>query len=303
MNAKNKQSILIGLIGSGIGKSLTPPMHEHEGDMQGIRYLYRKIDLDVLQLGVDDLPDLLVAAERMGFSGLNITHPCKQAVVELLDELSDSAAKIGAVNTVVFRGGKRIGHNTDAWGFLTSFREEIAGSCRHDRIILMGAGGAGTAIAHALLTHTDTVLEIFDVDDGQATTLVDRLVSVYGKDRAMRCAGLADSIGQVDGIINATPVGMTSHPGCPMDTALLRPDLWVADIIYFPMETELVKAAAAAGCTVMRGGTMAVYQAVRAFERFTGIDPDAARMKAHFRSMLGQDDAKASVPKEAVVAR
>lgn len=302
MNSNNNESILIGLIGSGIGKSLTPAMHEREGDMQGIRYLYRKIDLDVLQLGVADLPDLLQAAERMGYTGLNITHPCKQAVVELLDELSESAGKIGAVNTVVFRDGKRIGHNTDAWGFLTSFRQEIAGSCAHDRMILMGAGGAGTAIAHALLINTNAVLEVFDVDDGHATALVDRLAEVYGEERAIRCTALADSIAGVDGIINATPVGMTAHPGCPLDVSLLRPDLWVADIIYFPMETELVQAATAAGCKVMRGGTMAVYQAVRAFERFTGIDPDAARMKAHFQSLVNPGAAPVKAPDEAVVA-
>lgn len=302
MNSNNSESILIGLIGSGIQKSLTPAMHEHEGDEQRIRYLYRKIDLDVLQLGVADLPDLLLAAERMGYTGLNITHPCKQAVVELLDELSESAAKIGAVNTVVFRDGKRIGHNTDAWGFLRSFKEEIAGDCRHDRIILMGAGGAGTAIAHALLINTKTVLEVFDVDDSSATALVDRLAELYGKDRAVRCTALADSIPAADGIVNATPVGMTSHPGCPLDVKLLTPDLWVADIIYFPMETELVKAATAAGCRVMRGGTMAVYQAVRAFERFSGIDPDAARMKAHFRSLVGQGNVTAKATKEAAVA-
>jgi shikimate dehydrogenase len=286
MKTQDRPSILIGLIGSGIGKSLTPPMHEHEGDQQGMRYLYRIVDLDKLGLGVDDLPALVEAAERMGFSGLNITHPCKQAVVPLLDELSDVAANIGAVNTVVFNDGRRIGHNTDAWGFMESFREEIAGSCPHERILLLGAGGAGTAVAHALLKRTDCALAITDTNTERATVLINRLKEVYGAGRADPARNVAQAVARADGIINATPVGMTLHPGCPIDKTLLRPDLWVADIVYVPMETELVRAATQAGCTVMRGGGMAVFQAVRAFEHFTGIHPDVARMKTHFASLL-----------------
>jgi shikimate dehydrogenase len=286
MKAQERPSALIGLIGSGITHSLTPAMHEREGDQQGIRYLYRTIDLEKLGLGVDDLPALLDAAERMGFTGLNITHPCKQAVVGLLDELSEVAAKIGAVNTVVFSAGRRIGHNTDAWGFMESFREEIAGQRPHREIVILGAGGAGTAVAHALLKHTHCRLAVVDLDTERAATLVSRLQEYYGNDKALLAADLAEHVAGADGVINATPIGMKLHPGCPLDPALLRPDLWVADIVYVPMETELVRLASRAGCTVMRGGGMAVYQAVRAFEHFTGVSPDIGRMKAHFESLL-----------------
>jgi len=288
MHSHERQSILIGLIGSGIGSSLSPAMHEREGEKQGMAYIYRTIDLEKLELGVSDLPDLLLAAERMGFTGVNITYPCKQAVVELLDELSDVAAKIGAVNTVVFSGGRRIGHNTDAWGFRESFKEEIAGSCVCDNILLLGAGGAGTAISHALLTNYDCHLEIFDTDHARAGEVSEHLCEVYGPDRATIAMSITESVARCDGVINATPVGMKLHPGCPLDTRLLRPDLWVADIIYFPLDTELVTAATDAGCTVMKGGGMAVFQAVRAFERFTGVVPDVDRMKAHFDSLVNR---------------
>lgn len=286
MNASERPSVLVGLIGSGIGSSLTPSLHEREGDEQRMRYLYRIIDLDAQRLGVADLPDLLLAAERTGFTGLNITHPCKQAVVGLLDELSGFAEKAGAVNTVVFSGGRRIGHNTDAWGFFESFRQEIAATCRYDRVLLLGVGGAGTAIAHALLGRTECALEIFDTDRARAQAFSDHLEAIYGQGRSVYSQSIADSLGRSDGIINATPVGMRHHPGCPMDTQLLRPDLWVADIVYVPMETELVTAATQAGCTVMRGGGMAVYQAVGAFELFTGVTPNVPRMQAHFESLL-----------------
>jgi len=286
MNAKARHSILIGLIGSGIGKSLTPAMHELEGRRQGMTYIYRIIDIDTLELDVADLPDLLVAAERMGYNGLNITHPCKQAVVPLLDEMSDAAARIGAVNTIVFRDNKRVGHNTDAWGFIKSFDEEIAGSRSVGNILLLGAGGAGTAIAHSLLMRHDCRLRIYDTDGPRAAEVAEILCGVYGNDAAVVVDDLGHAVEGSDGLINATPVGMKIHPGCPIDASLLRRDLWVVDVVYFPLETELVTAATKAGCTVVTGGGMAVYQAERAFEHFTGVQPDAKRMRTHFRSLV-----------------
>src|SRR5918995_3657620 len=113
---------LVGLIGAGIQASRTPAMHEREGAEQGLRYIYKLIDLQALNLGVEALPDLLLAAERMGFAGLNITHPCKQAVIPLLHDLSEDARVLNAVNTVVLRDGRRIGHNPDWWGLAESFR-------------------------------------------------------------------------------------------------------------------------------------------------------------------------------------
>ncbi|MDH4125824.1 MAG: shikimate dehydrogenase [Gammaproteobacteria bacterium] len=286
MGTRKHPSILVGLIGAGIGGSLSPAMHEHEGDMHGMRYQYKFIDLDKLNLDLGDLPELLLAAERMGFNGLNITYPCKQAVVQHLHELSDAAARIGAVNTVVFSNGRRVGHNTDAWGFFESFNEAIASHCEHDEILLLGAGGAGAAISHALLGKTNCSLEIFDTDPSRASGLVESLADVYGNGRAVASRDTADSVSRVNGVINATPVGMTRSPGYPIEPGLLRSDLWVADIVYFPIETKLVRAANDAGCTVMNGGGMAVFQAARAFEIFTGVRPDIKRMKAHFNTLV-----------------
>ncbi|MGE8485785.1 MAG: shikimate dehydrogenase [Pseudomonas sp.] len=278
--------VLAGLIGAGIQASRTPALHEHEGDAQGLRYLYRLIDLDQLKLDSGALPDLLMAAERMNFTGLNITFPCKQTIIPLLDELSPEARGIGAVNTVVFKDGKRIGHNTDCLGFAEGFRRGLQDVAR-ERVVQMGAGGAGAAVAHALLSEGVQLLSIFDVDHSRAQSLADNLNQHFGFGRAVAGHDLPGTLGQADGLVNTTPMGMKKLPGMPVPVELLRADLWVAEIVYFPLETELLRNARALGCRTLDGGNMAVFQAVKAFELFSGVVPDAQRMLAHFQSMNG----------------
>jgi len=280
----SRPSFLAGLIGSGIGASRTPPMHEREGDEQGLRYIYQNINLDRLGLGADALPDLLLAAERMGFAGLNITHPCKQAVVPLLDELSPDAQALGAVNTVVLRDGRRRGENTDWWGFAEAFRRNMADAPR-DHVVQLGAGGAGAAVAHALLTLGVERLVISDVDAGRATILAGSLCARFGADRATACTDLPAAMAAADGLVHCTPTGMAAHPGLPLPAALLRRALWVADIVYFPLETELLRTARALSCRTLDGGGMAVFQAVEAFRLITGVTPDPERMLRHFAEL------------------
>lgn len=279
-----KPRILAGLIGTGIQASRTPTLHEQEGDANGLRYLYSLIDLEPLHLDINALPDLLRAAEYMNFTGLNITYPCKQAILPLLDELSDEARGIGAVNTVVFKDGKRIGHNTDCLGFAEGFRRNLNDVPRQ-RVVQMGAGGAGAAVAHALLAEGVEQLSIFDVDPARARDLVDNLTQRFGSGRAQVGHALENAMAEADGLVNTTPMGMAKLPGMPVPAALLRAQLWVAEVVYFPLETELLRHARALGCRTLDGGNMAVFQAVKAFELFSGKVPDAQRMLAHFQSM------------------
>jgi shikimate dehydrogenase len=278
-------SILVGLIGAGIGASLTPAMHEREGAALGISYVYRRIDLDALGLTAAALPELLTAAERLGFDGLNVTYPCKQSVLPLLDELAPDAQAIGAVNTVVLRGGRRVGHNTDAYGFAAGVRHGL-GAARRERVLQLGAGGAGAAVAHALLAEGTRELAIVDLDSARAEALAARAIAQFPDRRVHALAAPPRSLEGYDGVVNTTPVGMKKLPGSPLPAALLRPETWVAEIVYFPLETELLRAARAAGCRTLDGGEMAVFQAVRAFELFSGVRPQAERMRAHFRSLL-----------------
>ncbi|MEU6248888.1 shikimate dehydrogenase [Glycomyces sp. NPDC047010] len=277
---------LIGLVGAGIGPSLSPALHEREAHELGLRYQYRRLDLLELGVGPDRIGDLLAAARLTGYTGLNVTHPVKQAVIAHLDALSEEAAVLGAVNTVLFKGGKAVGYNTDASGFARSAMGGLAGA-RLDRVVLLGAGGAGAAVAHALLGIGAGHVHVLDLDAHRSARLVDALGAHFGRERitAGPAGGFAAALEGADGLVHATPTGMAAHPGTAVPPELLHPGLWVAEVVYFPLETELLAAARAAGCRVLDGGRMAVYQAVDSFRLFTGTEPDADRMLRHFDAL------------------
>jgi len=280
--SRDPGAILVGLMGRGIQGSRSPIMHEREGRRVGISYRYILIDFDRLGLADSEVGAVVQAASKLGFAGLNVTHPFKQAVLSSLDALSPEADLIGAVNTVVMRDGRSIGHNTDSWGFAESLRRSGA-ALPIERVVLFGAGGAGAAVAHALDELGVGRLAIIDRDAERAEALADRL-----RNRSTRnieaSRDVEAEIARADGIVNATPMGMAPYPGTPFPPTLLSAGQWVADIVYFPERTELLRAAGEIGCRTIPGSGMAVYQAVRAFELFTGVKPDAASMVRHFEA-------------------
>jgi len=275
--------LLCGLIGAGIQGSRSPALHEAEAAAQGLRLAYKLIDLDVLGVGADALPGLLRDAARQGYCGLNITFPCKQSVMPLLDGISEQARVIGAVNTVVMAEGRLTGHNTDGPGWGWGFRRALPGADL-TRVVLLGAGGAGSACADAVLRLGARELVIVDCEVERSTELAARMNSIHGP-RCSETADIARALAGASGLIHATPTGMTKIPGMPLPGSLLRPGLWVSEVVYVPLETELLRIAKRAGCDVMDGGHMNVGQARDAFRLFTGREADAARMDAHFRSL------------------
>ncbi|WP_314178532.1 shikimate dehydrogenase [Streptomyces winkii] len=289
---------LTGLIGSGIGPSLSPGLHEREAERHGLRLLYRTIDLDTLPRAgggrvtarstAEATAELLRAAQLVGFDGLNITHPCKQAVLDHLDELAPEAAELGAVNTVVFRGGRSVGHNTDVTGFAQSFARGLPGAPL-DSVVQLGAGGAGAAVSHALLALGADRLTLVDTDTNRAGALATALNHRFGPDRVTAAgpAAVPDVLAGADGVVNATPVGMAAHPGLPLPAGLLRPELWVAEIVYRPLETELLREARALGCRTLDGGGMAALQAADAFRLFTGLEPHTDLMLDDLADLVG----------------
>ena len=279
---------LVGLVGTGVGPSLTPALHMAEARAHGLDYLYRTIDLDELHIAPTRIGEILSWARALGYDALNITHPCKQLVLEHLDEIDPTAAQLGAVNTVVFGpGGRALGYNTDTTGFAHGFTEGLPGA-RMDSVVLVGAGGAGVAVADALLRLGCGHLTVVDLDVERADHLARDLASRHPLARVEAAAfdKLSVLLPDSDGVVHATPTGMAAHPGMAFSADLLRPQMWVADIVYRPLNTALLRAARALGCRTLDGGHMAVYQATDAFALITGITPDAERMSRHFRSLV-----------------
>jgi shikimate dehydrogenase len=290
---------VVGLIGADIGPSLTPPLHEREAERLGLPYFYERIDISALGEPPERVGELVRAAGQLGYSGLNITHPCKQLVVAHLDELSSDAETLGAVNTVVFEKGRAVGHNTDWPAFQRSFVRGLPDAAT-GRVVLVGAGGAGAAVAHAALSLGVGHLVVADTDTDRAGELCDALAGHYGAERASATSSdaLDAELARADGLIHATPAGMATHPGTAFPPAYLHPGLWVAEVVYRPLETELLSRARQIGCRTLDGGGMAVFQAALSFALFTGLEPDADRMLRHFATLTEEAPALAAAERD-----
>jgi shikimate dehydrogenase len=286
----NRQA-LIGLLGANIMKSLAPALHIDAFAAAGITGHYHLMDADLLPGRT--LKSLLEAVKTAGFVGVNVTFPFKQAVIPMLDALSPEAKQIGAVNTVVIgKTGHTTGHNTDRSGFRLSFEDGLGPAAAEGKTaVLVGAGGAGSAVAFALMDLGLKTLIVHDQDKARASALAADMITHFGAGRCRLSDRLAEEIATADGVANATPIGMAGFPGNPVPVEALRPGHWVADVIYSPMRTELIDAAAAKGARTLTGGGMCVYQAVDAFRLFTGVDPDVARMHRTFAAALAARDA------------
>ncbi|MCQ9165430.1 shikimate dehydrogenase [Arthrobacter sp. STN4] len=287
-----ERTVLLGLLGEHISASLTPAMHEAEGRRQGLPLVYRTLDPGEMGLARPDWPRLLLTAQRFGFTGVNVTHPAKQVVMGMLDGLSDDAALLGAVNTVTFRGGRAIGENTDHIGF-TGALAAMGIDASSGEVVQIGAGGAGSAVAYALLKAGAPRLTLVDVDRKNASSLRDRLSRAFDASR-MRVLPPEDAAGAVrlaTGLVNCTPIGMdgVSHRS-PVDLAALHRGLWVGDAVYRPLRTTLVRAAGQLGCSAFGGAHMVVGQAVAAFAMFTGQQASHEAMYRTFLDRSGVPD-------------
>jgi shikimate dehydrogenase len=292
------RKVLVGLIGANIMKSLSPALHRDAFAATGIDGYYHLMDVDVLP--GRQLPELLDAVKAAGFAGTNVTFPFKQRVLALLDAVDPEAAQIGAVNAVTIAPDRRtVGYNMDRRGFRRSFEEGLGrASAEGASVVLVGAGGAGRAVAFALMDLGATVVVIHDQDNARAAALVGDLTKYYGASRSRLAGDLEREIATADGVVNATPVGMQGILGNPVPVSPLHGGQWAADVIYTPIETEFIKAAAAKGARVLTGGGMCVHQAAEAFRLFAGMEPDVARMRQTFLHALhAREAAMAETPR------
>lgn len=287
----------VGLLGHGIGPSLTPPMHEQEAALLGLDYRYETLDLigdpDV------DLGALLTRLEGEGFAAVNVTHPFKVAVLDHVASTSAVVERIGSANLVLLDGtgtpgspGRRA-HNTDVTGFeagLAAFLGDRARGC----VVQVGAGGAGRATAYALLDMGFEEVVVHDRDPVAAAALVER----YGPTSAGRMrttdGGLGPWLARAAGVVHVTPMGMAEHPGMAFDPADLEESAWVAEVVYRPLETELLRRARERGLDTLDGGLMAVGQAVDSLRLITGREADRERMTLHFHALVRSLEAGAT---------
>ena len=279
---------LTGLLGAPIAQSASPDMHERAAAALGVHCHYQLIE--VAGAGHEELRMLLEGVRRLGFAGINVTFPYKEAVLDLLDEFSPRAALVGAVNTVVVRDNKLIGHNTDTSGFARAVTELVAASS-HGAVAVIGAGGVGKAIAFALAGLGVRELRIFDSDHAKAAALAGRL---DGQASASVADSVEDALHGVVGVVNGSPVGMLPSIDTPVPEALLHAGLWVADAVYSPLWTPLLTAAKAKGASVMTGRELAIYQAADAFELFTGLAPSIGELGLAFDGVMAKRYAASS---------
>ncbi|WP_441233367.1 shikimate dehydrogenase [Bradyrhizobium sp. 930_D9_N1_4] len=277
------KKLLTGLIGAPIAHSASPAMHERAAEALGLRGHYQLIEV----AGADQagLAMMLEGVRRLGFAGVNVTFPYKEAVVPLLDELAPGAAAIGAVNTVVVRDNRLIGHNTDTTGFARAVAPLLAST--GNAVAVIGTGGVGKAIAFALASLEVADLRIFDSEPARAEKLAVLLAKQGGAKVTSRvAASVEDALDGATGLVNGTPVGMLPNRGIPVPATLLRDNLWVADAVYSPLITPLLAAAQAKGARIMTGRELAIYQAADAFELFTGLAPSTDVMGEAFDEVM-----------------
>lgn len=273
------KKLLTGLIGAPIAHSASPAMHERAAEALGLRGHYQLIEV----AGADaaGLAMMLEGVRRLGFAGVNVTFPYKEAVVALLDELAPTAATMAAVNTVVVRDNRLIGHNTDTTGFARAVAPLLAPA--DNAVAVIGTGGVGKAIAFALASLKVTDLRIFDSEPARA----DKLAALLAKHSGARVArSVEDALHGATGLVNGTPVGMLPNRDTPVPASLLRENLWVADAVYSPLITPLLAAARAKGARIMTGRELAIYQAADAFELFTGLAPSTEVMGQAFDEVM-----------------
>jgi shikimate dehydrogenase len=271
---------LTGLIGAPIAHSASPAMHERAAAALGIRCHYQLIE--VAGADRDELRLLLEGVRRLGFAGVNVTFPYKEAVGDLLDELSPGAAAIGAVNTVVVRDRRLFGHNTDSTGFASAAHDLVAAS-GGGAVAVIGTGGVGKAIAFALAGLGVGEIRLFDVDRAKAASLASGLA---GDAAATVADSVEEAIRGAVGLVNATPIGMLPNRASPVPERLLHDGLWVADAVYTPLWTPLLRAAQARGARVMTGRDLAIFQAADAFELFTGLTPSTIEIGHAFDAVM-----------------
>lgn len=277
---------LLGLIGSPVEHSKSPAMYNYCFEKWKLDYKYLAFDVDK-----DETEDAIKAFRTFGMKGANITMPCKQKVLNYLDRISPAAKLVGACNTVVNEDGVLTGYITDGEGYVENLRQEGV-EIKGKKITILGAGGVSSAIQAQALLDGAREIAVFNKRDAfwemaekktkeYQDAFPEQKITLYDLDDAKR---LAEEIKTSDILSNATKVGM--HPledvSLITDHSLFRKELVVTDVVYDPEKTKLLQEAEAAGCKVIGGLGMLIYQGAAAAKLYTGLDMPVEEIKQKF---------------------
>lgn len=264
---------LMGLMGAGISRSRMPRLQQYLGSLTGVDIEYRLIDGDT-EANFDPVLKA-IELQANGFTGLNVTHPYKQRVCQMVSgALVDDHQRIGSYNTLVFKEQSVIGANTDYSGFIRGFRYR-QGDTPPGRVLMAGAGGVGRAIAFALGALGATHISLYDINSSQSASLCASLQEAGFSASVVSPDDLEISVLEADGLVNCTAIGMYSHPGSIFASHWLGGQRWVFDAVYTPLKTEFIQAASMAGLDCISGFDLWIYQGLHAFKIFTGVNVEA----------------------------
>ena len=268
------EKIRLGLVGDNIAASRAPDLHHTAARICGIDVVYERLVPRGLGLAFDAV---VARAKEQGLRGLNITHPYKERVLQLV-AIEDSTVKaIGACNTVLFNA-QTIGLNTDYTGYIEAFKERF-GDALPGAVAMAGSGGAGKAIGFALAQLGAKSLKLFDTDERKSLALADALRNAQRRMDVFVAPSLEDACEDVDGLVNCTPLGMTGYEGNAFNGVRLKGRRWICDAVYTPVETAFLKEGEAAGVEILSGYELFLYQGIHAFQLFTGRHVDAVALR------------------------
>ena len=282
IGAKTK---VVGVIGWPLGHTLSPPMHNAAFEKAGLDWVYV-----ALPTPPETLEEAIRGMKALGMTGLNVTIPHKEAVMEFLDEVKAEAKQIGAVNTIWVEDGNLCGTNTDAYGFLASLDDEGVVRLENKAAAIIGSGGVARAIVTACASEGMKALALTDIVIERAHALEDAVtksfpqitVNVFEPEHP----DLYDAVSSADVLVNATPLGMKPDDPLPIEAEHIRSGSVVFDAVYNPAETKLLAAAARKECKAIGGLGMLAHQGARSFEIWTGVAPDVELMKEVLKQKL-----------------
>lgn len=278
---------ICGLLGYPVAHSFSPQMHNAAFQALGMNWVYLPLAVEPLNLSI-----AVSAIRAFDMAGVNVTIPHKEAVIPLLDELSPAAEAIGAVNVIVHRDGKLIGHNTDGAGFVKALQQQIAFNVVDKRVVILGAGGAAKAVAVQLAMTGAKHITIVNRTLSKAEDIANRIRSVGGQAQGLIWEEpvLGQIIPEADLVVQATNVGMFPHQErcLPVQTGHFQRRQVVCDLVYNPLNTVFLQRAMQAGAQTVNGLGMLLYQGVLSFELWTDKPAPVSVMRQVLQGCVGR---------------